>query len=111
MDNKIVLTACAIIPALMERRHEYRYSDESAIHEAYRLAEDYFSHTRKTPDAPPDSQNHTSTLKSQIADAVCAELLISKHEAHYKRVLSAIECATSDFCQDLSEISTARAIL
>jgi len=57
MDNEIVLTACAIIPGLMERRREQGYSDDYAVHEAYRLAEDYFSHTRKTSKENIESPN------------------------------------------------------
>jgi len=51
---------------------------------------------QNTKEQSDSSASPVQQLKSKIADYVCAELLISKHEDKYKKVLSAIECATSD---------------
>lgn len=98
MDNEILLTACAIIPGLMERRREEGYTDESMVHEAFRLATDYFLHNRKISDMAESDNSSASPvqqLKAEIADLnesikLDSDLIINKINVSEKlRQLSA----------------------
>ena len=98
-QNEMVLRlACAILPGLMERRRENSYTDYGAIHEAFRLSQDWFCHqiepTAKAVEAgatvaagEPSAAQHGQLAICAIAVSYCPSAInsVEKTECSYDK--------------------------